>query len=412
MRKNFKRTLSILLSVLMMFSAFSAVTAFAEEIINGWNADQTMYYVDSVPVADEIKEIDGQKYYFNADGIKATGLVKIDDDCFYFDTKGVMQTGWKKINDNKFYFDLKTGAAYKGIKAIDGFYYHFSNTGRMKTGFYNENGNRYYFLNSGKAATGLKKIDGKLYFFNNNGTMRTGFVKVKGATYYFNTSKNKYGRAAKGIVKVKKKYYYFSKKNSKMKTGWVTYKGKEYYFTTKKKNRGAAYTGIKTIKGKKYKFAKNGVLLSEYVAMDDKANKYSSPTKYLILVNKTTHKVGIYKGKKGNWKRIKYWDCTTGAPGTRTPSGNFLIGPSGGKPFHQLYFDSAQIRCWYATRIVGGYNFHSVLYTQQSSPRTIANGRLGYNLSHGCIRLKLENAKWLYKNIPAKTRCVIYNAKN
>lgn len=410
MRKNFKKTLSIFLSVLMMVSAFSAVTAFAEEIKDGWNTEQTMYYVDSAPVKEEIKEIDNQKYYFDANGIKATGLVKIDDDYFYFNETGVMQTGWKKINDNKFYFDAETGAAYKGIHEIDGYYYRFSNTGRMKTGFYNEDGDRYYFLKSGKAATGLKKINGKLYFFSKKGIMKTGFVKIKGATYYFNNSKEKYGRAVKGLVKVKKKYYFFSTKNAKMKTGWVTYKGKKYYFTTKKKNRGAAYTGIKKIKDKKYKFSNKGVCLGEYVAMDDKANNYSSPTKYLILVNKTTHKVGIYKGKKGSWTRIKYWDCTTGAPGTRTPSGNFLIGPSGGKPFHQLYFDSAAIRCWYATRIVGGYNFHSVLYTQQSSPRTIANGRLGYNLSHGCIRLKLDNAKWLYKTIPAKTRCVIYNA--
>lgn len=221
---------------------------------------------------------------------------------------------------------------------------------------------KYYYVN-GKAVTGMKKIGGKKYIFSSNGKVKTGWIKYKKKTYYGSKSSKKYGVLRTGTVK---------------------------------------------INGKKYCFAKDGSLKYQYNKMDKKASSYSSPTKYLILVSKKSHKVGIYKGKKNNWKRVKYYSCTIGANATPTPSGDFNVGPKNGKPFHQLYFDSGRVRCWYATRVVGGINFHSVLYTQNKKPTTISNGRLGENLSHGCIRLKIENAKWIYDNIPKNTRCIIY----
>lgn len=36
------------------------------------------------------------------------------------------------------------------------------------------------------------------------------------------------------------------------------------------------------------------------------------------------------------------------------------------------------------------------------------DGRVGIPLSHGCVRLKIENAKWIYYNIPAGTHVVVY----
>lgn len=215
------------------------------------------------------------------------------------------------------------------------------------------------------------------------------------------------GKAVTGMKKINGKKYIFSSKG-KVKTGWIKYKKKTYYGSKSSKKYGVLRTGTVKIDGEKYYFAKDGALEYKYNKMDMKASSYSSPTKYLILVSKKSHKVAIYKGKKNNWKRIKYYSCTIGASATPTPSGDFNVGPKNGKPFHQLYFDSGRVRCWYATRVVGGINFHSVLYTQNKKPTTISNGRLGANLSHGCIRLKIENAKWIYDNIPKNTRCIIY----
>ena len=36
------------------------------------------------------------------------------------------------------------------------------------------------------------------------------------------------------------------------------------------------------------------------------------------------------------------------------------------------------------------------------------DGRLGMHLSHGCVRLDIDNAKWIYDNIPYGTKVVIW----
>ncbi|WP_334296422.1 L,D-transpeptidase [Mediterraneibacter catenae] len=63
--------------------------------------------------------------------------------------------------------------------------------------------------------------------------------------------------------------------------------------------------------------------------------------------------------------------------------------------------------CWYYTQFYGNYLFHSVLYNP-GSMSSIQDGRLGINASHGCVRLSLSNAKWIYDNIPSSTKVVVY----
>lgn len=55
----------------------------------------------------------------------------------------------------------------------------------------------------------------------------------------------------------------------------------------------------------------------------------------------------------------------------------------------------------------GNYLFHSVLYNRGSMTH-IQDGTLGKQVSHGCVRLDINNAKWLYDNIPNGTKVVIY----
>lgn len=38
----------------------------------------------------------------------------------------------------------------------------------------------------------------------------------------------------------------------------------------------------------------------------------------------------------------------------------------------------------------------------------VLDGRLGMNLSLSCIRLSLDNARFIYNNIPTGTRLVVY----
>ena len=55
---------------------------------------------------------------------------------------------------------------------------------------------------------------------------------------------------------------------------------------------------------------------------------------------------------------------------------------------------------------MGNYLFHSVLYSKYNG--SLMDGRVGIPLSHGCVRLQIDNAKWIYDNIPRGTKVVIY----
>ena len=119
-----------------------------------------------------------------------------------------------------------------------------------------------------------------------------------------------------------------------------------------------------------------------------------SRTEWLIGVDRSSHKVGVFRGSAGNWRIQYWWDCVTGAPGTPTITGSFYT--TGGKR-GSLDTDSRAIYC---TQIWGGYFFHSVLSSESE---------LGQSLSHGCIRMGWSSANWIYNNIWAGTKVVIYD---
>lgn len=135
-------------------------------------------------------------------------------------------------------------------------------------------------------------------------------------------------------------------------------------------------------------------------AMYAKANQYTSSTPYIILVDGRTHRVGIYQGSRGFWNCVKYWSCGDGKPSTPTVRGVFTVGNKG------YYFDSGAYRCFWWTQFYADYLFHSVLCWPNGA---IADGRVGAGLSHGCVRLEVQNAKWIYDNIPRGTTVVVYN---
>ena len=57
--------------------------------------------------------------------------------------------------------------------------------------------------------------------------------------------------------------------------------------------------------------------------------------------------------------------------------------------------------------VYGDYLFHSVLYNKYNG--SLNDGRLGMALSHGCVRLDINNAKWIYDVIPSGTTVVVYH---
>lgn len=130
-------------------------------------------------------------------------------------------------------------------------------------------------------------------------------------------------------------------------------------------------------------------------------NNIKSPTNYLITTSLENRLTYIFQKSSNNhkWDLLYTWSCTIGKPKTPTIKGTFYV--SGRKPF----FGTDKYRVKYATRIRGSYYYHSVLFNAQGTE--IINDTLGAALSHGCIRLAVENAQWIYDNILDTTAIII-----
>lgn len=130
-----------------------------------------------------------------------------------------------------------------------------------------------------------------------------------------------------------------------------------------------------------------------------KAQNYSSPNKWLILINQETARVGIFERANGRWYLKNYWAAGPGAAITPTIKGQFSIGNRG-------YSFGHGYTAYYWTQFYGDFLFHSILYYQGTF--NVKDGTLGRKVSHGCVRLALENAKWINENIPRGTTVVSY----
>ena len=129
-------------------------------------------------------------------------------------------------------------------------------------------------------------------------------------------------------------------------------------------------------------------------AMQDRIWGYGSGTQWLIAVDRSTHKVGVFKGSANNWSLQYYWSCVTGAPGTPTITGTYRT-----TGFKRTVL-STDSRARWCTQIWGGYFFHTIL---------ASDNELGKSLSHGCLRMSYPSAQWIYNNIYSGTTVAIYN---
>ena len=62
---------------------------------------------------------------------------------------------------------------------------------------------------------------------------------------------------------------------------------------------------------------------------------------------------------------------------------------------------------WVSWKNHGEYLFHTVPTDRQGRIIAAEARKLGVKASHGCIRLSVPDAKWIYENIPYGTRVVI-----
>ncbi|MVX67176.1 L,D-transpeptidase family protein [Clostridium chromiireducens] len=126
-----------------------------------------------------------------------------------------------------------------------------------------------------------------------------------------------------------------------------------------------------------------------------------SITSYFVNVNLKEQKTYVYKGKADKWQLIKTFPCSTGVNGEDTPSGSFSIKEKGDWFFSDKYEQGGK----YWSQITGDILFHSVPFAKNKT--TVLDYTMNKPSSHGCIRLSLDDAKWIYTNIPKGSKVII-----
>ena len=364
-----------------------------------------------------------------------TGLAQHNNQWFYIEN-GVLNwnhSGIVEYNNQWFYVEKgRLNWNYTGLgQSGNDWYYivkgrvNWNYTGLVQRGnewFYIENGKlnwdhsgiveynkQWFYVEKGRLNwnyTGLGQSDNDWYYIV-RGRVNWGYTGlVQKGNEWFYVEKGKLDWSYTGLVQKGNEWFFV--RNGRLDwgyTGLACYG--EYYFYVKNGRLDWSYSGYAQIDGQgEYYEVRNGRLVGGTLTlakMHGVANNQDSPTNYIVLVDRAAHRVGVFKGSKYNWSDVKYYKCCVGKPSTPTISGTYYI-QSRGK-----YFDTGtQGRCWYYTQINGNYLFHSVIYDRQNTPKRIIDNSMDAAVSHGCVRLDLDNAKWIYDNIPKNTKVIIY----
>lgn len=138
----------------------------------------------------------------------------------------------------------------------------------------------------------------------------------------------------------------------------------------------------------------------------------ADPERYTIVVDLVNKIVTVYEREGDN----AYADiarqslCTIGASGTGTPAGTWRLNE---RRRRFGYFSEFDVYAQYWVNVIGGIYFHSILYTKPQEgyfTRTSFNA-LGTAASHGCIRMLVEDVRWMYYNCPPGTLVVLTKNK-
>ena len=251
-------------------------------VTNSWkDIDGKRYYFDANGYrVTGWQTIGGKKYFFMPEGYMMTGWISFGSTRYYLVKKGLMQTGWQTIDGKRYFFMPEgymmrgwisfgktryyldsNGVMVTGKQVIDGTTYTFASDGKLivesKRGWKTVNGKKYYYNENGVAVTGWQTIDGKKYFFMPEGYMMTGWISFGSTKYYLGTD----GVMRTGWQTIDGKKYYLAS-DGKMVRGWQTISGKKYYFNTD----GIMQTGWQTIDGKKYFFMPEGYMMTGWIS--------------------------------------------------------------------------------------------------------------------------------------------------
>ena len=291
-------------------------------------------------------------------------------------------------NDGKLASTSDGNTGWLVTKAYDGVlqrYRYDATSHAMLSGFFVVDGARYFGMgNNGYVLRGKTNWGNHVLLANNDGVMpsATGWL-VTGIYDGGNLQRYWLQKAYQSFVGAR--------------TGFFNAEGSKYFGVY---NEGYVLRNDFIKDGSTwYKADNDGKLVksvppAQYL-MTEYAQRFSSATRWLIMINLDTAMLGVYTGSQGNWTCVQYWLCSPGKPSTPTVTGTFTTLDR--KPHLSTAYSAR-----YCTRFYGGYFIHSILGTGNEL------GSYRY-LSHGCVRVEVDNARWIYENVPLGTTVHVYN---
>ncbi|PJI09487.1 MULTISPECIES: L,D-transpeptidase [Clostridium] len=117
---------------------------------------------------------------------------------------------------------------------------------------------------------------------------------------------------------------------------------------------------------------------------------------FTIDVDLQKQRVSVYDAQK---RLVNSFICSSGMDGSDTPKGQYKVQERG----YSFYSKKYQEGAYYWVQFMGNYLFHSVPFDKNENIETEEISKLGNKASHGCVRLAINDAKWIYDNVPKGT---------
>ena len=305
---------------------------------NGWKYKEGGKYV-----TNSWKDIDGKRYYFDANGYRVTGWQTIGGKKYFFMPEGYMMTGWISFGSTRYYlmpdghmltgwcsfgstkyYLASDGKMVRGWQTIDGKRYYFNDDGVMQTGWQTINGKKYFFMPEGYMMTGWISFGSTRYYLDKNGVMQTGWQTIDGKRYFFmpegymmrgwiSFGKTRYYLDSNGVMVTGKQVidgttYTFASDGKlivESKRGWKTVNGKKYYYN----ENGVAVTGWQTIDGKKYFFMPEGYMMTGWISFGS-TKYYLMPDGHMLTGWCSFGSTKYYLASDG--KMVRGWQTISG----------------------------------------------------------------------------------------------------
>lgn len=125
-----------------------------------------------------------------------------------------------------------------------------------------------------------------------------------------------------------------------------------------------------------------------------------------IDANVSKERIYIKNGNKTIYTMLTSSGLDTN-PNTSTPHGTFHVQAEKGKSFYSPS-EKEGANYWTSWKNHGEFLFHTIPTDKNGNYIKSEAEKLGQKASHGCFRLPIRDAKWIYQNIPEGTKVVIH----